>query len=158
MHSTMGNPSFAFSAQHSRLLLHLLPFLKDSAQFVAWVGRAPVSAAWHEFVAALPDPNPDPSLDVVTPKVQVALMGTKLPATRFRMLHPDKRDWSAEDHHVRFIVAVISDCLSEELWERKDWSSNPREIVRAVYEVLVYLKTVEGIELGDVPSATDMDG
>ncbi|KAL2106320.1 hypothetical protein VUR80DRAFT_6893 [Thermomyces stellatus] len=134
------------NAQHLRLLIYLLPTIQTISEFEAWLQRPPVLAAWTEFTAALSGLQPDPDLGMITPMVRAALDQDTLPHARFRMLHPDKRDWNATDHHVRFIVAVISDSLLEEHWDENEWNKHPARIVRAVYEVLVYMKAVRNVE------------
>lgn len=134
-------------SQHLRLLLDHLPFINDGVQFDSWLRRAPVSVAWAEFTAAIPRPSPNPDFSTVSPKARAALsVGASPPAASFRMLHPDKSNWSAEDHHVRFIVGVINDSVLEKPNERKGWVEKPHGMVRAVYEVLVYLKATAGVE------------
>ncbi len=57
------------------------------------------------------------------------------------MYHPDKTIWTAEDHHVRFIVAVISDNMLKGTWSDSDWKKKGLEIAKSVYEVLAFLRT-----------------
>lgn len=133
-------------AQHLRLLIYLLPSIRTTSEFEAWLQRPPVLSAWEEFTAALPGLQPDPDLGVVTRISRAALDEDTLPHARFRMLHPDKSNWSALDHHVRFIIAVISDSLLEKHWDRMEWEKHPVRVVQAVYEVLVYMKAVKGVE------------
>ena len=113
----------------------------------------PVLSVWAGFTAAIPGLQPDPDLGVVTSMVRAALEEDTLPHARFRMLHPDKRDWSAADHHVLFLVAVISDSLLEELWDKREWKNHLVRIVQAVYEVLVYMKTVQ--DMGNVENVEE---
>lgn len=56
------------------------------------------------------------------------------------MYHPDKAAWSAEDHHIRFIVTVVSDNMLKHLWSESDWKKKNIEIAKAVYEVLAFLR------------------
>lgn len=150
------DPTETLSRQHMRLLLYLLPFAEEPPQLETWLRRPPILAAWTEFTTALAGPHPDPCLSAINPKVRAALGSDNLPEARFCMLHPDKRDWSAGDHHVRFIVAVISDTMLEEQWDRgEDKNGLPNGIVRAVYEILVFLKAMGGPErLGNMVSTT----
>jgi hypothetical protein len=61
-------------------------------------------------------------------------------STQFLMYHPDKTAWSAEDHHVRFIVTVIQDNMLKGLWSESDWKKRGIDIAKAVYEVLAFLR------------------
>jgi hypothetical protein len=56
------------------------------------------------------------------------------------MYHPDKSSWTPEDHHVRFIVTVVSDNLLKGMWSESDWKKKSTEIAKAVYEVLAFLR------------------
>lgn len=138
-------PGQILSAQHLRLLIHLLPSISSPSEFEAWLQRSPVLSAWAEFNAALPSLRADPDLTIVTRMVRAAIDEETLPHTRFRLLHPDKRDWSPTNHHIRFIVAVINDSLMERHLDRLEWKNHPARTVRAVYEVLVYMKAVQGV-------------
>lgn len=59
---------------------------------------------------------------------------------QYLMYHPDKSAWSAEDHHVRFIVTVVSDNMLKGTWSDGDWKKRSLEIAKAVYEVLAFLR------------------
>lgn len=61
-------------------------------------------------------------------------------STQYLMYHPDKGAWSAEEHHVRFIVTVVSDNILKGLWSESDWKKKNIEIAKSVYEVLAYLR------------------
>ncbi|SPN98587.1 uncharacterized protein DNG_01632 [Cephalotrichum gorgonifer] len=138
------SPTDVLTAQHLRLFLGLLPF-KDPPEFLSWINRPPTQSAWSEFAASVSLPHQDPGLTTLLPKVRDAVDASSLPEARTRLMYPDKRDWNSEDHHVRFIVGVICDSLLEELWTEKEWVEDPDRIVRAVYEVLVYLKGCEAL-------------
>jgi hypothetical protein len=75
------------------------------------------------------------------------------------MHNPDKTGWTVEDHHVRFLVAVISDNMLDGLWSEKEWKKNAAGICGAVFEVLVFLKATAaaegGFEVGDGAAAAD---
>ncbi|GAO15635.1 hypothetical protein UVI_02050660 [Ustilaginoidea virens] len=58
----------------------------------------------------------------------------------FGLYHPDKKNWTVQDHHVRFIMTVVLDGLLSNLWSSKDWDARGLEISKAVYEVLCFLK------------------
>ena len=59
-------------------------------------------------------------------------------------MHPDKRDWSAEDHHARFVVAVVKDSLLEEIWTDDERNNARENIIQGIFEVLIYLKATSG--------------
>lgn len=73
----------------------------------------------NNMTAAIPRPRPSSDFFIVSPKARAALFnGASSPAASFRMLHPDKSNWSAADHHVRFVVGVINNCILEKPDER----------------------------------------
>ncbi|KAK4100291.1 hypothetical protein N658DRAFT_508015 [Parathielavia hyrcaniae] len=127
------------STQHERLILELLPF-KDLGQFHEWLSSIYVRGSWNEFLADFLANNPRaPELDK-TKTAQKVKDAINSRSTQFLMYHPDKSAWSAEDHHVRFIVTVIQDNMLRGLWSESDWKKKSLDIAKAVYEVLAFLR------------------
>jgi len=60
------------------------------------------------------------------------------------MYHPDKEGWTSEDHHIRFLVTVISDNMLKGLWSDSDWKKRNIEIAKSSYEVLSFLRATHG--------------
>lgn len=145
MPSNMGQPSqqtpgSALSSQHVRLILELLPF-KDAEQFHDWLGGAYVRGSWQEFLRDFLTRNPlapEPSKATTAQLVRDAINSRN---PKYLMYHPEKDTWTSEDHHVRFIVTVISDnLLHKGLWSESDWKKKNIDIAKAVYEVLSFLR------------------
>ncbi|KAK4125958.1 hypothetical protein N657DRAFT_642716 [Parathielavia appendiculata] len=127
------------SAQHERLILELLPF-KELRQFHEWLSSVYVRGSWNEFVTDFLAHNPRaPELDK-NKTTQKAKDAVNSRSTQFLIYHPDKGAWSAEDHHVRFIVTVIQDNMLKGLWSESDWKKKGLDITKAVYEVLAFLR------------------
>jgi hypothetical protein len=106
-----------------------------------WLSGVYVRGSWNEFVRGFLSHHPlAPELD----KAKVAQKAKDAINSRtpmYLVYHPDKSAWSAEDHHVRFIVAVISDnMLGKGLWSESDWKKRSIEISKAMYEVLAFLR------------------
>lgn len=132
-------PSY-FSMQHERLILELLPF-KDSGKFHEWLRGDMVKGSWAEFyrdfMTKVPAGHPDPDKNKTASAVKDAISSR---SPKFLMYHPEKTNWSPEDHHIRFMVTVIQDNLLSGLWSESEWKKKNIEIARAVYEVLFFLK------------------
>ncbi|UNI13683.1 hypothetical protein JDV02_000405 [Purpureocillium takamizusanense] len=142
-----GPPSTSFlSAQHERLILELLPF-KDSAKFQEWLNSDWVRGSWLEFhadflgktartgpsSAAAPEPDKGRA-------AQAAKDAINSRSQKYLVYHPNKTGWTAEDHHVRFIVTVIQDNMLRSLWSESEWKKKAIDIAKAVFEVLCFLK------------------
>ncbi|KAK3903276.1 hypothetical protein C8A05DRAFT_32996 [Staphylotrichum tortipilum] len=131
--------SVQLSSQHERLILELLPF-KDLHQFHEWLSGVYVRGSWHEFVRDFLSRNPAaPELDK-TKTAQTAKDAINSRNVQYLIYHPDKGAWTAQEHHVRFIVAVVSDNMLKGLWSESDWKKRSLEISKAVYEVLAFLR------------------
>ena len=140
--------------QHLRLIIDPLPSIKDANEFSAWIRRAPVSGAWAEFTAAVPHPSPNPDSSTIVGEANAVLEASPyIPSSKFLKLNPDKSDWSAADHHVRFVVAIISDCSVDARHRMEEWVRRYPASVRGIYEVLVFLKATSGLE--EKPSEVD---
>ncbi|KAL1841998.1 hypothetical protein VTJ49DRAFT_6241 [Mycothermus thermophilus] len=140
----MGHPFQAagpsqLSSQHERLILELLPF-KDSRQFHEWLTSIYVRGAWDEFVRDFLSRNPlapEPDKARTAQKAKEAISSRK---PQYLMYHPDKTGWTAEDHHIRFIVMVVLDNMLKELWSESEWKKRGIEIAKATYEVMAFLR------------------
>ncbi|KAL2131263.1 hypothetical protein VTI74DRAFT_5318 [Chaetomium olivicolor] len=138
------------SSQHERLILELLPF-KDVRQFHEWLNSIYIRGSWNEFVRDFLARNPlAPELDK-TKTAQKAKDALNSRSPQYLMYHPDKTTWSAEDHHVRFIVTVISDNMLKGLWSESDWKKRGIEVSKAVYEVLAFLRATSFTPDADPP-------
>ncbi|SPQ25217.1 3b8bad45-5dfc-499e-a157-fa039836b43d [Thermothielavioides terrestris] len=138
------------SAQHERLLLELLPF-KDARQFHEWLNSVYVLGSWHEFVRDYLAREPlavELDKSKTAQKAKDALNSRK---PEYLMYHPDKTAWTAEDHHVRFIVTVISDNMLKGLWSESDWKKRSIEIAKAVYEVLAFMRATHSVPDANPP-------
>ncbi|KAK1635137.1 hypothetical protein BDP81DRAFT_407574 [Colletotrichum phormii] len=146
------------SSQHERLLLELLPF-KDTTKFHDWLDSNYVRGPWNEFNAdflsraiadaaaagvvgptglpAGPSAVPEPEKVRTAQAAREALNGRK---AKFVVYRPDKSTWTAEDHHVRFIVTLVADNMLQNLWYESEWKKKGLEIAKAAYEVLIFLK------------------
>ncbi|KAH8912604.1 hypothetical protein BR93DRAFT_933574 [Coniochaeta sp. PMI_546] len=96
----MVNP--AFSAQHKRLLIELLPFT-DSQQLLEWIRSAYVLGAWEEFrddflMHIEPHEFEQPDKTTVCQAVNDVLHSRD---PKYRIYHPVKTSWTAYDHTVR---------------------------------------------------------
>lgn len=144
-----------FSQQRERLILELLPF-KDAGKFHEWLRSGPVQGSWHEFhrdlLARVPADRPDPDKAKMAQATKDAINAR---AQKFLVYHPDKSDWSPEDHHVRFMTIVILDSLLANLWSDSDWKKRNIDICKAVYEVLFFLKASHYMNQQDPPSYSD---
>ncbi|EGX92643.1 hypothetical protein CCM_04016 [Cordyceps militaris CM01] len=140
-----------FSQQRERLILELLPF-KDAAKFHEWLRGGPVQGAWREFqhdlLTHVPADRPDPD-KAKTAQATKDAINTR--SQKFLFYHPDKSDWSPEDHYVRFMTIVILDSLLANLWSDSDWRKRNLDICKAVYEVLFFLKASHYINHQDPP-------
>lgn len=129
-----------FSVQHERLILELLPF-KDSAKFHEWIQGDMVRGSWAEFhrdfLVKFPSDHVEPDKNKTADAVKSAISSR---SHKFLAYHPDKKNWTREDHHIRFIVTTIQDNMLTGLWSESDWKKRNVEIARAVYEVLFFLK------------------
>lgn len=146
----MGSPSSAapnqsgatshFSIQHERLILELLPF-KDSAKFHEWLRGDMVRGSWTEFyrdfLTKVPSDHVEPDKNKTADAAKSAISGKNV---KYMAYHPEKVNWSREDHHVRFIVTVVQDNMLTGLWSESDWKKRSTDITRAIYEVLFFLK------------------
>ncbi|KHN94009.1 uncharacterized protein MAM_08138 [Metarhizium album ARSEF 1941] len=148
-------PMPMLNAQHERLILELLPF-KDAARFKEWLNSALVQGSWAEFWRDLVTQQktrhmgPEPDKTKTAEAAKNAVSGRIL---KFLAYHPDKTNWTADDHHVRFIVTVVQDNMLNGLWSDADWKKRATEVCRAVYEVLCYLKaSYYSVEMGRPPS------
>ncbi len=105
-----------------------------------WLNSVYVRGSWHEFLRDFLARNPlAPELD----KTKTAQRAKELINARkpeFLMYHPNKEGWTAEDHHIRFIVTVVTDNVLKGLWSESDWKKRGLEIAKAVYEVLAFLR------------------
>jgi hypothetical protein len=144
-----AGPSFAqLSTQHERLILELLPF-KDSAKFHDWLTSPPLRGCWSEFCRDYLSHNahaPEPDKVRTAQAAKDAFSGRK---EKYMVYHPDKNGWTAEDHHVRFIVQVVSDGLMKGMWSEGEWKKRGIEISKAGYEVLSFLRST--MVLGELP-------
>ncbi|KAG7287068.1 hypothetical protein NEMBOFW57_006571 [Staphylotrichum longicolle] len=126
-------------SQHERLILELLPF-KEVRQFHEWLNSIYVRGSWNEFVRDFLSRNPTaPELDKAK-TAQKAKEAINSRTVQYLMYHPDKSSWTPEDHHVRFIVTVVSDNLLKGTWSESDWKKKSTEVAKAVYEVLAFLR------------------
>lgn len=148
------------STQHERLILELLP-LKDPAAFHAWLAGDFVRGSWDEFrrdglyPLAAPSGSSRASLEPDKHKTaQAARDAIHSRKPKFLVYHPDKRNWTLEDHHVRFIVTVIADNMLQGLWSESDWKKKSVDIAKAVYEVLAFLKAIDVVDK-EPPRYTD---
>lgn len=105
-----------------------------------WLNSIYVRGSWNEFVRDFLSLNPTaPELDK-TKTAQKAKEAINSRTVQYLMYHPDKSSWTPEDHHVRFIVTVVSDNLLKGTWSESDWKKKSTEIAKAVYEVLAFLR------------------
>ncbi|KAM7203491.1 hypothetical protein V8F33_002111 [Rhypophila sp. PSN 637] len=128
-----------FSSQHERLLLELLPF-KETAAFREWLSSAYVQGSWNEMqqdYLARNQMAPEPDKDHI---VRVAKEAINSRDPKYLVYHPDKTDWTSEDHHVRFIATLILDNKLKGLWSDGDWRSKSTDVTKAAFEVLSFLR------------------
>lgn len=141
------------ASQHERLILELLPF-QDIRQFQDWLNGVYVRGSWSEFLRDFHHTHPlapEPDKASTVHKAREALSSR---SAQYLMHNPDKGAWAAEDHHVRFIVAVVSDNMFDGLWSDKDWKKNGPAICGAVFEVLVFLKATAAAAVDDVEAGS----
>ncbi|KAK0645693.1 hypothetical protein B0T16DRAFT_428755 [Cercophora newfieldiana] len=146
--------SVQLSSQHERLILELLPF-KDAEQFHGWLNSIYVRGSWYEFSRDFLARNPlapEPDKTKIAQQAKDAMNSRNY---KYLMYHPDKETWTSDDHHVRFLVTVISDNILKGLWSESDWKKRNIEIARACYEVLSFLRATAGPELDAKPPQYD---
>lgn len=135
-----GASTSHLSAQHERLILELLPF-KEPAKFQEWLQSVFVRGAWIEFwqdfLSKAPASLGEPDKAKMAQSAKDAINSR---SQKFMLYHPDKTDWTYEDHHVRFMVTLIQDNMLRSLWSESEWKKKAIEIAKAVYEVLCFLK------------------
>lgn len=139
--TAMGQPPAPthLASQHERLILELLPF-KDRSQFHEWLQGPYVRGSWNEFCRDFLAQNPAVPEPDKTRTAQAARDALKSKSVKFLAYHPDKDGWTAEDHHVRFIVTVVGDNLLTKLWSEDDFKKRLIDVAKAVYEVLSFLR------------------
>ncbi|KND87799.1 hypothetical protein TOPH_07621 [Tolypocladium ophioglossoides CBS 100239] len=128
------------STQHERLILELLPF-KDSAQFQEWLNSGWVRGSWLEFYGEFLTKTRNAAEPDKTRTAQASKDAINARSQKFLVYHPDKTNWSTEDHHVRFIVTVVQDNMLKGLWSESEWKKKGIDIAKAVFEVLCFLKS-----------------
>lgn len=129
--------------QHERLILELFTF-KDAAQFQAWLRSPQVWGSWLEFLRDSARPGPAAGEEMDKAKAaQQAKDAVQKKSPRYMLHYPDKRDWTADDHTVRFMAVVIYDNLLTGMWSSGDWSYRALDIAKSVYEVLVFLRSTD---------------
>ncbi|KAH8681348.1 hypothetical protein BX600DRAFT_19274 [Xylariales sp. PMI_506] len=140
--STSVTPSSRLVAQHERLIIELLPF-RDAAKFQEWLSSIYVQGSWAEFCRDFLSLQPQASEPDKQRTAEMARDAIVTRAPKYLLYHPDKRDWTEQDHHVRFIVSVVSDnMLQSRLWPEGEWKKRSHDIAKAVYEVLIYLRAL----------------
>ncbi|KAH6632662.1 hypothetical protein F5144DRAFT_488833 [Chaetomium tenue] len=143
------------ASQHERLILELLPF-QDIRQFQDWLNGVYVRGSWSEFLRDFHGAHPLAAEPDKSTTVQKARDAIQSRGAQYLMHNPDKAAWTAEDHHVRFLVAVISDNMLAGLWSDRDWKKNGLAVCGAVFEVLVFLKATDAASgEGADPAAAD---
>ncbi|OLN97534.1 hypothetical protein CCHL11_01238 [Colletotrichum chlorophyti] len=147
-----GPATTRVSSQHERLLLELLPF-KEATKFHDWLTSNFVRGSWDEFhtdylsrLGPVAEPEPDKNRTA-----QAARDAYNSRKAKFLVYHPDKTDWTAEDHHVRFIVTLVADNLLQQLWHESEWRKKGLDIAKAAYEVLIFLKATAAYADADPP-------
>lgn len=150
--NTMASASTSLlSAQHERLILELLPF-KDATKFHEWLQSVFVRGAWIEFWQAFlskaPTSLPEPDKTKIAQSAKDAINSR---SQKFMLYHPDKTDWTIEDHHVRFMVTMIQDNMLRNLWSESEWKKKAIDIAKAAYEVLSFLKSTFYMSEQDPP-------
>jgi hypothetical protein len=112
-----------------------------------------VRGSWNEFLRDFHGAHPltpEPDKGATTQKAREAINAR---GAQYLMHNPDKSAWTAEDHHVRFVVAVVSDNMLDGLWSDKEWKKGGLAVCAAVFEVLVFLKAMAAAAPG--PAAAD---
>ena len=128
------------STQHERLILELLPF-KDSAKFQEWLSSDWVRGSWLAFYRDFLAKTRNAADPDKTRTAQTAKDAINSRSQKFLVYHPDKTNWSVEDHHVRFIATVIQDNMLKSLWSESEWKKKALDVAKAVFEVLCFLKS-----------------
>lgn len=106
--------------------------------------------SWCEFLRDSHSTHPLTAEPDKARTVQRAREALDARSAQYLMHNPDKAGWTAEDHHVRFVVAVVADNMLAGLWSEKEWRKNGGAVAGAVFEVLVFLKaTATGAGGGD---------
>lgn len=153
-HNMSYNPSGSqLSIQHERLILELLPF-KDPPAFHGWLASDYVRGSWNEFrrdgLYPLTVPSGSSRAAAAEPDkqktAQAARDAVNSRKPKYLVYHPDKSNWTLEDHHIRFIVTVVADNMLQGLWSESEWKKKGVEIAKSVYEVLVFLKAVDVVD------------
>ncbi|KAK4449898.1 hypothetical protein QBC34DRAFT_462576 [Podospora aff. communis PSN243] len=147
-------PSLRLSTQHERLILELLPF-KDVVQFHEWLNSIYVRGSWYEFSRDFLSRNPlapEPDKAKLAQQAKDAINSRN---QKYLMYHPEKDNWTSEDHHIRFLVTVISDNLLKGLWSESDWKKRNIDIAKSCYEVLSFLRATAGPGVSDNPPRYD---
>lgn len=137
--STMAASTSSLSTQHERLILELLPF-KDPAKFHDWLQSNYVRGPWTEFCRDFLSRNPNVPEPDKQKTAQLAKDAINNKVSKYLVYFPQKADWTSEDHHVRFIVTIISDNMLKNLWSDNEWKKKGIDIAKSMYEVLSFLR------------------
>jgi hypothetical protein len=114
----------------------------------SWLTGPYVRGSWSEFQRDFHATHPLAPEPDKPSTVQSAREAINARSAQYLMHNPDKHAWTVEDHHVRFLVAVISDNMLDGLWSEKEWKKNGARVCGAVFEVLVFLKATAAAEGG----------
>ncbi|KAK1752105.1 hypothetical protein QBC47DRAFT_389690, partial [Echria macrotheca] len=119
---------------------HVRSSQKCSLILNRWLNSVYVRGSWyefqHDFLSHSPlAPEPDKAKIA-----QLAKDAVNSRSQKYLVYHPDKTGWTSEDHHVRFIVTLVSDNLLKNMWSESEWKKRGVEIAKAGYEVLSFLR------------------
>jgi len=61
---------------------------------------------------------------------------------KYLVYHPEKADWTLDDHYIRFMTTLVSDNMLKGLWPDSEWRRRGADvdIAKAAYEVLSFLR------------------
>lgn len=99
-----------------------------------------VQGSWNEIQRAFLSDNPTAPEADKERIVKLAKEAINSRDAKYLVYHPDKTDWTADDHHIRFLATLILDNRLKGLWSEGDWRSKSTDITKAAFEVLSYLR------------------
>ena len=112
-----------------------------------WLNSIYVRGSWHEFLRDFLAGSPLAAEPDKIKTAQQAKEAINSRSPKYLMYHPEKDGWTAEDHHVRFMVTLISDNMLRGMWSESDWKKRSTDIAKAAFEVLSFLRaTVPSVD------------
>lgn len=105
-----------------------------------WLSSTYVQGAWNEIQQDFLAQNPMTPEAAKEQVVKLAKDAINSKDPKYLVYHPEKAEWTSDDHHVRFIATLILDNRLKGLWSDGDWRTKSTDITKAAFEVLSFLR------------------